>query len=148
MIPESPSIISRLKLLLPSTLPKAASVYPFEADIRLTNNSGADVPKETIVRPMARLEILYFFAIEEDPLTRKSAPLTRITNPATRSRLSNNIDRIVGNRLTINLSSFSLFETHTDTKMGLFFCGMSQNPFWSVVLVITILKELIQIPKT
>jgi hypothetical protein len=63
--------------------PKAASVFPFTDEITLTTSSGAEVPKETTVRPMARLDIPNFFAADEAPPTKKSAPLIKITKPIT-----------------------------------------------------------------
>jgi hypothetical protein len=41
-----------------------------------------EVPNATTVSPMAKFEIPIFFAIEEDPLTRKSAPKISIAKPA------------------------------------------------------------------
>ena len=47
-----PTIISVLKMLLPTTLPIAISALPFRAEETLTVSSGADVPKATMVSPM------------------------------------------------------------------------------------------------
>ena len=52
-----PTIISVLKILLPTTFPIAMSALPFSAETTLTVNSGADVPKATIVNPITKLEI-------------------------------------------------------------------------------------------
>ena len=76
-----PRIKSKLKLLLPITLPKAAELYPFMDEVMLTSSSGVEVPSATTVSPMAIFEILNFFAIEEEPLTKKSAPFMSIANP-------------------------------------------------------------------
>src|SRR5690606_40305663 len=56
-----------------------------------TTNSGADVPKATMVNPITRSETLYFFASAEAPLTSKSAPLIRTPRPSARSKLFTNI---------------------------------------------------------
>jgi hypothetical protein len=40
----------------------------------LTTNSGAEVPKATMVSPMAKSDILYFFAKAEAPSTNQFAP--------------------------------------------------------------------------
>jgi hypothetical protein len=77
----------RLKLLLPIMLPNETSLRPSRAAYVLTTNSGAEVPIATTVSPIARLEMLNFFAIEEAPLTRKSAPFISMTKP-TMSRMS------------------------------------------------------------
>ena len=52
-----PTIISVLKILLPTTLPMAMSALPFSAEDTLTVNSGAEVPKATIVSPITILGI-------------------------------------------------------------------------------------------
>jgi len=83
---------NKLKILLPIILPNAASLYPFTEDIMFTNNSGVEVPKATTVRPMARFEILNFFATDEDPLTKKSAPFIRIINPSANKMNENNME--------------------------------------------------------
>jgi hypothetical protein len=62
IIPATPRIKSKLKLLLPITFPKAASVFPFTAEMTLTTSSGAEVPKETTVNPIARFDIPNFLA--------------------------------------------------------------------------------------
>jgi hypothetical protein len=83
---------SRLKILLPITFPNAASLCPLTEDIMLTNNSGVEVPKATTVKPTARLDTLNFLATEEEPLTKKSAPLIRITKPINNRVNVNSID--------------------------------------------------------
>ena len=39
------------------------------------------MPKATIVSPITREDILNFFAIDDAPLTKKSAPFIRKKNP-------------------------------------------------------------------
>jgi hypothetical protein len=51
-----------------------------------TNNSGVDVPKATIVRPITRSEILNLLAMEEAPSIIIEAPLINKIKPATKSR--------------------------------------------------------------
>ena len=77
------------------TFPKAASPLPSMAEIKLTINSGIEVPKATTVSPIAKLDILNFLAMEEEPLTRKSAPLISITNPAKSNPICNNMELIL-----------------------------------------------------
>jgi hypothetical protein len=50
-----------------------------------TNNSGVDVPKATIVKPIIMLEILNFRAIDEAPSTNIPAPFIRATKPTAKS---------------------------------------------------------------
>ena len=78
---EIPRINRMLTILLPKIFPIAISVLPFADAKILTMNSGADVPKETMVKPITIGEIFRFFAIEEAPSTRRLAPFIRSTNP-------------------------------------------------------------------
>ena len=48
----TPTMSNVLKMLLPTTLPTARSGVPFSADIRLTKNSGIEVPMATMVSPI------------------------------------------------------------------------------------------------
>ena len=79
--PEMPRIINRLKLLLHRALPTMISEYPSTDPITLTTNSGADVPKATMVKPIARSDTLNFLAKEEAPSTRAFAPKIKQINP-------------------------------------------------------------------
>jgi hypothetical protein len=54
-----------------------------------TINSGADVPKATIVSPITKGEIPNFFALEEAPSTKRSAPLIRKINPINKNKIVN-----------------------------------------------------------
>ena len=57
----------------------------------LTNNSGIDVPIDTIVSPIIISGIWKFFAIPLAPSTNKSAPTINKTNPIT----INILDKII-----------------------------------------------------
>lgn len=81
MIAVTPTIANELKMLLPTTLPMARSACPLTAEITLTTNSGADVPKATIVKPMTKLETLNRRAISEAPSVSQSAPLMMSNRP-------------------------------------------------------------------
>ena len=83
-----PSISSTLAVLLPTTLPMAKSGEPLRADITLTVNSGAEVPKATIVSPITKGEILSLAASDEAPRTKPSAPPIKMTKPTTTARVS------------------------------------------------------------
>lgn len=83
----SPRITKILKILLPTMLPKARSVWPLKADITLTASSGALVPKATTVRPTTKGEIPTAVASRAEPLTKNSALTTRITRPRTNKRM-------------------------------------------------------------
>ena len=81
IIAARPSIKSMFAMLLPKIFPIAISVFPFMLANILTINSGADVPKATMVRPITMFEIFNFFATDADPLTNKSAPFISIKKP-------------------------------------------------------------------
>jgi hypothetical protein len=63
--------------------------------MRLIINSGAEVPNDTTVRPMAMVEMPHFFAIDEAPLTIRSAPFIKMRNPARSSAIGQNMVRRV-----------------------------------------------------
>ena len=65
-----PTITRRLKILLPTTFPMAIPGEPPVEAIMFTASSGAEVPKDTTVKPIIRSDIFNFFAIDEAPLTR------------------------------------------------------------------------------
>ena len=77
-------------MLLPMTFPKTMSPLPEMIDLTLTANSGALVPKATMVRPMSILETLKWRATEEAPSTKMSAPFIKMTKP----KMSNKIFRM------------------------------------------------------
>ena len=83
MTAEAPRIKRMFATQLPKILPKASSELPEKLAKRFTSNSGKEVPKETIVRPITMSEILNLLPIDEAPSTRKSAPFIRMTKPTT-----------------------------------------------------------------
>lgn len=85
MIDATPRMRRILAILLPSAFPMASPVFPLKLEMRLITSSGAEVPKATIVSPMTRLEIPYFFAIPADHSTSQSHHLMRRTNQSTKS---------------------------------------------------------------
>ena len=70
-----------LIILLPMTLPIKMSVLPLIKDENETANSGAPVPKATIVRPISNLLTLKLEATDEAPSTSQSAPLISKIKP-------------------------------------------------------------------
>ena len=83
----TPKIKSIFKILLPITFPSTISeLFDAKAFIE-TANSGADVPKAIIVRPINILDTLKFWAVDDAPSTKISAPLIKKTNP----KINNNI---------------------------------------------------------
>ena len=79
-----PTIINVLKRLLPTTLPIAMSALPCSAPDILTANSGAEVPNDTMVKPITIGEILKRLAIEEAPSVRPFAPVRISPRPIIR----------------------------------------------------------------
>jgi len=57
----------------------------------LTTNSGAEVPKATMVNPMTRSDTLYFLAKAAAPSTSQLAPTMRATKPIIMSISDTNI---------------------------------------------------------
>ena len=73
----------------PTTLPTAISGVPFNAETRLTNNSGADVPAATMVSPMMISGTFILRANDEAPSVSLSAPNKTSATPTTINRISN-----------------------------------------------------------
>ena len=71
-----------LAVLEPTTLPSTRPSAPSRAEVRLTTNSGAEVPKATTVRPTISGGIFSLLAIATELLTIKSAPAINRTKPA------------------------------------------------------------------
>lgn len=61
--------------------PKTISESPLNEATELTTSSGAEVPKATMVKPITKLEILFFFAKDEAPPTSQFAPKIKLVNP-------------------------------------------------------------------
>ena len=70
-----------LIMLLPRTLPRSISVLPESIEEIETANSGAPVPKATMVRPITCLDTLKLDATLLAPSTSQSAPLIRMAKP-------------------------------------------------------------------
>ena len=77
-----------LKIFEPTTFPSATSALPFNAPMKLTVSSGADVPTPIIAAPITKSETLNFLAMDTDPDTRKSAPKTIPAREIKRKRYS------------------------------------------------------------
>ena len=88
---HTPSTIRRLKMFEPTTLLSAISFEPLRAAEVLTASSGALVPNATIVSPIMTDGTLNIAAIDELPSTKRSAPFTKATNPATSRIIFNTI---------------------------------------------------------
>ena len=84
-----------LMILLPMTLPIRISVLPLIKDEKDTANSGAPVPKATIVRPMRSLLTLKLEATDEAPSTSQSAPLISKMKPIIRIKTCNIISMML-----------------------------------------------------
>ena len=82
IIAHTPSTISRLNRLEPTTLLTAISLLPLSAAEVLTASSGALVPSATIVRPMITDGTLNSAASDELPSTNISAPLISAIKPS------------------------------------------------------------------
>lgn len=77
-----------LAMLEPTTFPMAISGEPCKAAFKLTINSGAEVPKETMVIPITNGESLNFAAIPTAPLTNTSPPPIKTANPPINNKYS------------------------------------------------------------
>ena len=78
-IDENPKTKDIFAILEPKTLPKVISLYskfsiPREAAFIATNNSGAEVAKDTTVNPITRVDTLNLSANKEEDFTNKSPP--------------------------------------------------------------------------
>jgi hypothetical protein len=60
---------------------KTMSESPLNEATELTINSGADVPKATIVNPITKSEILFYFANHEAPSTTQLDPKNKLVKP-------------------------------------------------------------------
>ena len=86
-----PTINKVLKMLEPTTLPTAMSGVSFKADMKLTKNSGIDVPIATIVSPITICDICIRSAIATAPSVSLSAPHNTKAMPAIIQIIFNNI---------------------------------------------------------
>ena len=83
-----PTIISVLNMLLPTTLPIASPALPLKEERKLMTNSGAEVPKATMVSPITRLEMLKRLATEAAPSVKAFAPQRMSNKPPTSNNAS------------------------------------------------------------
>ncbi len=98
-----PSTSAMLITLLPSIFPMEIPPDPLTAATRLTSNSGADVAKETMVRPTITGLTANRKAVD-------AAPSTRMEDP-TKSRVSPRISRIdCVNNYVCSISDVNLFK--------------------------------------
>ena len=81
IIAAAPSINRPLVILLPITLPNTMSVLPEAIALKDIANSGAPVPNATIVRPISIFDTLKFWAVDDAPSIKISAPLIRRIKP-------------------------------------------------------------------
>ena len=82
-------------MLEPTTLPIDISVWPVNAALMVTANSGADVPKATTVNPITKSEIFNEWAISAAASTSQSAPFHNISiEKMTKTMSSNKIKNI------------------------------------------------------
>ena len=86
MTAQRPRMKSRLKMFEPMTLPTAISLASCRDAVKLTANSGIDVPKATMVRPTRSEGTPRRRERRAEPLTNHSAPKTRHARPRTTSR--------------------------------------------------------------
>lgn len=85
---HSPRMTNTLKMLEPTTLPIATSLWPPMADSTLTTSSGVEVPMATIVRPITNSETRKRWASAAEPSVRKLAPARISPRPSRSSRIS------------------------------------------------------------
>jgi hypothetical protein len=88
IIDETPITRRILKIFEPTTLPTAISLEFLRAAFILTAVSGELVPKATIVSPTRIEGTLKILAMEDEPSTKKSAPLMSKTNPISKIKYS------------------------------------------------------------
>ncbi len=75
----APNTKEMFDILEPITLPIAKSWYPFNADCRVTKNSGKDVASDIIVKPMIMLLIFNFLDKEIEEFTNSCVPMNNNT---------------------------------------------------------------------
>ena len=83
----SPKIRNTLNMFDPTTLPIAMSALPFSAPVKLTTNSGMEVPMPTMVIPIRNSLKPALRAIADAPSTNKSAPMMTRARPARRIKI-------------------------------------------------------------
>ena len=68
-------------ILDPITFPKAISGCPVRAEYTLTISSGAEVAKDTTVKPITTIETFIRTARATEPFTKNSPPKIRMIRP-------------------------------------------------------------------
>ena len=94
----SPKTKAIFAMLEPMTFPIAMPALPITAAFKLTNSSGAEVPKETTVIPIKNGETFSFLAKAVELFTNISPPINR------------NIIPIIRNKTTMNYISLTFSE--------------------------------------
>ena len=85
---QTPRMTNTLKMLDPTTLPIATSLFPATAESTDTTSSGVEVPTATIVSPMMNSGTRSRLASAAEPSVRKLAPARIRPRPASRRRIS------------------------------------------------------------
>lgn len=93
-----PRTIAMLAILEPSALPMARSPAPDVDAINDTSISGAEVPNDTMVKPISMGDIPKFLAVAAAPKTNLSALQTKSMSPAISAKIGYNIDGICSNK--------------------------------------------------
>lgn len=97
--------MNKLKLLLPIIFPKTISECPSKEAKELTTNSGAEVPKDTMVKPITRSEILFRLANAEAPSTSQFPPKIKLAKPIIISEM----DVIIFYWYRFGLNAFAIY---------------------------------------
>ena len=84
----NPNTNPMLAILEPIIFPTAIPDLPSKVAFKLTINSGAEVPKETIVIPISNGDTLNLFAKPTALLTRRSPPTTSRIIPVSYTHLT------------------------------------------------------------
>ena len=108
----SPIIKKTFTIELPITLAKAITPSPLATLLKEIATSGAQVPKETIVRAINILGTLNFKAKDEAASTKTSDDLMIITNPTNKIIISKSISSL----LSIPNNSINYFNTSYKQK--------------------------------
>lgn len=87
----TPTMSRALKILLPTTLPTARSGVPLRAETTLTQSSGMEVPRATMVSPMTIWGTRSRSATATAPSVSRSAPQRTSTTPTTIHKAFSNI---------------------------------------------------------
>ena len=111
----TPTMSRALKILLPTTLPTARSGVPLRAETTLTQSSGMEVPRATMVSPMTIWGTRSRSATATAPSVSRSAPQRTSTTPTTIHKAFSNI-----------LFFLLYFYFFNDVSLGLSVLGRSE----------------------